>query len=62
MNPFTKKILKYLPIQFHFFNTNENISKNEIKSTIYNAEITIYPFTKPISKIINLDNAQMESK
>lgn len=62
MELFTKQILKYLPIQFYFFNTKKYNKEQEIKSNFYNADTAVFPFTKPISKIINLENAPMESK
>jgi hypothetical protein len=62
MKLFSKKILKYLPIQFQFFIINKINVKKEIKSKFYNAEATVYPFTKPISKIIKLENASMEGQ
>jgi hypothetical protein len=38
-------------------------SEIEIISNFYNTKkLLLFPFTKPISKIINLENAPMESK
>ncbi|MFZ4797331.1 MAG: hypothetical protein ACOYMA_07530 [Bacteroidia bacterium] len=46
--------------------TEKPISKNEEKKIIcnfYNTnKLMIFPFTKPISKIINLENAPMENQ
>lgn len=55
-------IKKLMPLHMKDWKFQENQNQNKTYSNFYNSNLFTFPFTKPISKIINLENAPMESK
>lgn len=63
MKKIDKNLLAKLNLYSESWIQHENVQEKPIICKLYNAEnILVYPFQKPISKIINLENAPMESK
>ena len=63
MKKINKNLLSKLNLYSESWVQQEITEKKPILCKLYNAtDILVYPFQKPISKIINLANAPMESK
>lgn len=67
MSKILKQIKQYkslLPFHANYWTISESkVTNNSVNVRYYKAtNYLLYPFAKPISKIINLENAPLESK